>query len=77
MSTSGFMLFLILLFLAGCGAFYGIVLLLRLCEQLDISSYERLGEEAFGRTGKLLASGSIMMQVCVHLRHQFVLHLFH
>ncbi|XP_055026015.1 probable sodium-coupled neutral amino acid transporter 6 [Misgurnus anguillicaudatus] len=62
MANTGIIGFSILLLVVSSLAAYSIHLLLLLCDKTGISSYEALGEKAFGRPGKILVAFTILIQ---------------
>ncbi|XP_076155311.1 putative sodium-coupled neutral amino acid transporter 6 [Alosa pseudoharengus] len=62
MASTGIVGFSILLLLVASLAAYSIHLLLTLCDQTGVSSYEDLGGRAFGRFGKILVASAILIQ---------------
>ncbi|XP_026864001.2 probable sodium-coupled neutral amino acid transporter 6 [Electrophorus electricus] len=62
MANTGIVGFSILLLLVSSFAAYSIHLLLMLCDQTGMTSYEGLGEKAFNKTGKVLVACSILIQ---------------
>jgi len=62
MSQLGIVLFFILLTFVAILCLFAIHLLLCLCEQTNVKSYEKLGLIAFGLPGKFLAAGCILLQ---------------
>lgn len=62
MANTGVLGFCILLLLVSSLSAYSIHLLLKLCEQTGINSYEGLGEKALKKPGKVLVGISIIMQ---------------
>ena len=60
--SSGIVLFLILMtIMAGCADF-AIHLLLKCCDKYGVTSYEEVGQKAFGRRGNMAAAATIMLQ---------------
>ncbi|XP_014325030.1 probable sodium-coupled neutral amino acid transporter 6 [Xiphophorus maculatus] len=62
MASTGIVLFCILLVLVSSLAGYSIRLLLTLCDQTGINSYEELGEKALKKPGKVLVGLAIVIQ---------------
>ncbi|KAL2098905.1 hypothetical protein ACEWY4_005385 [Coilia grayii] len=62
MANTGIVGFSILLLIVSSLAAYSIHLLLTLCDQTGVSSYEDLGDRAFGRFGKILVATTILIQ---------------
>ncbi|XP_031436217.1 probable sodium-coupled neutral amino acid transporter 6 isoform X2 [Clupea harengus] len=62
MASTGIVGFSILLIVVSSLATYSIHLLLTLCDQTGVSSYEDLGGRAFGKFGKILVAISIIIQ---------------
>ncbi|XP_078728131.1 solute carrier family 38 member 6 isoform X1 [Lampetra fluviatilis] len=64
MAQTGIVLFrcALLLVLVASLAAYSIHLLLKLCQQSGVNSYEDLGTLALGRKGKIMAAGAIILQ---------------
>ncbi|XP_015229734.1 PREDICTED: probable sodium-coupled neutral amino acid transporter 6 [Cyprinodon variegatus] len=62
MASTGIVGFCILLVLVSSLAAYSIHLLLKLCDQTGINSYEELGEKALKKTGKILVGLAILIQ---------------
>ncbi|XP_062379377.1 probable sodium-coupled neutral amino acid transporter 6 [Sardina pilchardus] len=62
MASTGIVGFSILLLIVSSLAAYSIHLLLTLCDQTGVSSYEDLGGRAFGRFGKVLVASAILIQ---------------
>ncbi|XP_061405629.1 LOW QUALITY PROTEIN: probable sodium-coupled neutral amino acid transporter 6 [Lethenteron reissneri] len=62
MAQTGIVLFSLLLVLVASLAAYSIHLLLKLCQQSGVNSYEDLGTLALGRKGKIMAAGAIILQ---------------
>ncbi|XP_041928699.1 probable sodium-coupled neutral amino acid transporter 6 [Alosa sapidissima] len=62
MASTGIVGFSILLLVVASLAAYSIHLLLTLCDQTGVSSYEDLGGRAFGRFGKILVACAILIQ---------------
>ncbi|XP_053088676.1 probable sodium-coupled neutral amino acid transporter 6 isoform X2 [Pangasianodon hypophthalmus] len=62
MASTGVVGFSILLLLVSSLAAYSIHLLLTLCDQTGLSSYEGLGERAFSKAGKVLVACTILIQ---------------
>ncbi|XP_032402230.1 LOW QUALITY PROTEIN: putative sodium-coupled neutral amino acid transporter 6 [Xiphophorus hellerii] len=62
MASTGIVLFCILLVLVSVLAGYSIHLLLKLCDQTGINSYEELGEKALKKPGKVLVGLAIVIQ---------------
>ncbi|KAA8582182.1 hypothetical protein FQN60_008922 [Etheostoma spectabile] len=62
MANTGIVFFCLLLVLVSSLAAYSIHLLLKLCDQTGINSYEDLGERALQKPGKVLVGISIIIQ---------------
>ncbi|KAM7403075.1 hypothetical protein PAMA_003821 [Pampus argenteus] len=62
MASTGIVSFCILLVLVSSLAAYSIHLLLKLCDQTGINSYENLGERALQKPGKVLVGIAIVIQ---------------
>ncbi|KAI5611752.1 putative sodium-coupled neutral amino acid transporter 6 [Silurus asotus] len=62
MASTGIVAFSILLLLVSSLAAYSVHLLLTLCDQTGLSSYEGLGERAFSKAGKVLVACTILIQ---------------
>ncbi|KAM8916360.1 putative sodium-coupled neutral amino acid transporter 6 isoform 2-T2 [Spinachia spinachia] len=62
MANTGVLGFCILLLLVSSLSAYSIHLLLKLCEQTGINSYEELGQKALQKPGKVLVGIAIVMQ---------------
>ncbi|CAI9548292.1 unnamed protein product [Staurois parvus] len=62
MASTGIIGFSILLLIVALLAAYSIHLLLRLCIQTAVTSYEDLGLLAFGSPGKILVASTILIQ---------------
>ncbi|XP_046693797.1 probable sodium-coupled neutral amino acid transporter 6 isoform X2 [Silurus meridionalis] len=62
MASTGIVTFSILLLLVSSLAAYSVHLLLTLCDQTGLSSYEGLGERAFSKAGKVLVACTILIQ---------------
>ncbi|XP_017319023.1 probable sodium-coupled neutral amino acid transporter 6 isoform X3 [Ictalurus punctatus] len=62
MASTGIVGFSILLLLVSSLAACSIHLLLTLCDQTDVTSYEGLGERAFSKAGKVLVACTILIQ---------------
>ncbi|TRY55280.1 hypothetical protein DNTS_015756 [Danionella cerebrum] len=62
MANTGIIGFSILLMVVASLAAFSIHLLLLLCDQTGINSYEALGEKAFNRPGKFLVACTILIQ---------------
>ncbi|KAL6105627.1 slc38a6 [Pungitius sinensis] len=62
MANTGVLGFCILLVLVSSLSAYSIHLLLKLCEQTGINSYEEIGEKALQKPGKVVVGISIIMQ---------------
>ncbi|XP_076841703.1 putative sodium-coupled neutral amino acid transporter 6 isoform X4 [Brachyhypopomus gauderio] len=62
MANTGIVGFSILLVLVSSLAAYSIHLLLTLCDQTGLTSYEGLGERAFNKTGKVVVACTILIQ---------------
>ncbi|XP_070776884.1 probable sodium-coupled neutral amino acid transporter 6 [Enoplosus armatus] len=62
MASTGIVGFCILLVIVSSLAAYSIHLLLKLCDQTGINSYEELGERALKKTGKVLVGIAIIVQ---------------
>ncbi|XP_060781136.1 probable sodium-coupled neutral amino acid transporter 6 isoform X2 [Neoarius graeffei] len=62
MANTGVLGFSILLLLVSSLAAYSIHLLLTLCDQTGVTSYEGLGERAFSKAGKVLVACTILIQ---------------
>ncbi|XP_038142169.1 probable sodium-coupled neutral amino acid transporter 6 isoform X1 [Cyprinodon tularosa] len=62
MASTGIVGFCILLVLVSSLAAYSIHLLLKLCDQTGINSYEELGEKALKKPGKILVGLAILIQ---------------
>ncbi|XP_063040348.1 probable sodium-coupled neutral amino acid transporter 6 [Engraulis encrasicolus] len=62
MANTGIVGFSILLLIVSSLAAYSVHLLLTLCGQTGVSSYEDLGGRAFGRFGKILVASTILIQ---------------
>lgn len=62
MANTGIVGFSILLLIVSSLATYSIHILLTLCDQTGVSSYEDLGARAFGRFGKILVASAILIQ---------------
>ncbi|MBN3307727.1 S38A6 protein, partial [Amia calva] len=62
MASTGILGFCVLLLLVACLASYSIHLLLKLCDQTAITSYEDLGFRAFQHPGKVLVACTILVQ---------------
>nr|XP_019940294.1 PREDICTED: probable sodium-coupled neutral amino acid transporter 6 [Paralichthys olivaceus] len=62
MASTGIVGFCILLVLVSSLAAYSIHLLLKLCDQTGINSYEDLGGKALGKPGKVLVGVAILIQ---------------
>ncbi|CAN9502138.1 unnamed protein product [Ophioblennius macclurei] len=62
MACTGIVLFCALLVLVSSLAAYSIHLLLKLCDQTGINSYEDLGEKALRKPGKVLVGIAILLQ---------------
>ncbi|XP_072533376.1 probable sodium-coupled neutral amino acid transporter 6 [Salminus brasiliensis] len=62
MANTGIVGFSVLLLLVSGLASYSIHLLLTLCDQTGLNSYEALGEKAFNRAGKVLVACTIVIQ---------------
>ncbi|MCJ8731075.1 hypothetical protein PDJAM_G00191690 [Pangasius djambal] len=69
MASTGVVGFSILLLLVSSLAAYSIHLLLTLCDQTGLSSYEALGERAFGKAGKTVNQG-----FSINVPHRFDVH---
>ncbi|XP_059815926.1 probable sodium-coupled neutral amino acid transporter 6 [Hypanus sabinus] len=62
MANTGIIGFSILLLIVACLAAYSVHLLLELCQQTALTSYEDLGFQAFKTTGKVLVAVAILIQ---------------
>ncbi|XP_078516463.1 solute carrier family 38 member 6 [Lissotriton helveticus] len=62
MASTGIIGFSILLLLVACLASYSIYLLLSMCIQTAVTSYEDIGLFAFGSPGKVLVASAILIQ---------------
>lgn len=62
MANTGIIAFCILLMIVASLAAYSIHLLLKLCDQTGINSYEDIGEKALQKPGKVLAGVAIIIQ---------------
>lgn len=62
MANTGIVGFCLLLVLVSALAAYSVHLLLKLCDQTGINSYERLGERALRKPGKVLVGCAILIQ---------------
>ncbi|XP_030627785.1 putative sodium-coupled neutral amino acid transporter 6 [Chanos chanos] len=62
MANTGIIGFSILLLLVSSLAAYSIHLLLKLCDQTGITSYEGLGHKAYQKPGKILVASTILIQ---------------
>ncbi|XP_036431114.1 probable sodium-coupled neutral amino acid transporter 6 [Colossoma macropomum] len=62
MANTGILGFSVLLLLVSSLAAYSIHLLLTLCDQTGLNSYEGLGEKAFNRAGRVLVACTILIQ---------------
>nr|XP_015206054.1 PREDICTED: probable sodium-coupled neutral amino acid transporter 6 isoform X1 [Lepisosteus oculatus] len=62
MASTGILGFCILLLLVASLASYSIHLLLKLCDQTAVTSYEDLGFRAYQRPGKILVASAILIQ---------------
>ncbi|KAM9341021.1 putative sodium-coupled neutral amino acid transporter 6 [Symphorus nematophorus] len=62
MASTGIVCFCILLIVVSCLAAYSIHLLLKLCDQTGINSYEDLGAKALQKPGKVLVGIAILIQ---------------
>ncbi|GAA6079890.1 probable sodium-coupled neutral amino acid transporter 6 isoform X1, partial [Tachysurus ichikawai] len=62
MANTGVVGFSILLLLVSSLAAFSIHLLLTLCDQTGVTSYEGLGERAFNKAGKVLVAFTILIQ---------------
>ncbi|TKS86589.1 putative sodium-coupled neutral amino acid transporter 6 [Collichthys lucidus] len=62
MANTGIVGFCILLIIVSCLAAYSIHLLLKLCDQTGINSYENLGGKALQKPGKVLVGITIIIQ---------------
>ncbi|XP_078090351.1 putative sodium-coupled neutral amino acid transporter 6 isoform X2 [Mustelus asterias] len=62
MSSTGIIGFSLLLLVVAILAAYSVHLLLELCEQTELTSYEDLGFYAFKTTGKVMVAGAILIQ---------------
>lgn len=62
MASTGIVGFSLLLVLVSCLAAYSVHLLLKLCDQTGINSYENLGERALRKPGKVLVGCAILIQ---------------
>uniref|UniRef100_A0A6P8RWT9 Probable sodium-coupled neutral amino acid transporter 6 n=1 Tax=Geotrypetes seraphini TaxID=260995 RepID=A0A6P8RWT9_GEOSA len=62
MATTGIIGFSILLLIVACLASYSIYLLLLMCVQTAVTSYEDIGLFAFGSPGKILVASTILIQ---------------
>ncbi|KAJ8341307.1 hypothetical protein SKAU_G00335980 [Synaphobranchus kaupii] len=62
MANTGILCFCLLLLLVSSLASYSIHLLLKLCDQTGITSYEGLGFEAFQKPGKIMVASTILIQ---------------
>jgi amino acid permease len=62
MSLVGIGFFVIMLIVVAILALYAVHLLLELCDQTNVKSYERLGYIAFGRMGRIVTAIFILVQ---------------